>query len=161
MMILERIWTYFHMVFHLAADPLNILILLSSVLMGIMFGAMPGLTSTLGVALLTALTYGMDTPTAMLCLLSIYVGGTYGGSYASILINIPGTAAAAARSFPAVLAEDLAILFGKCIADTVLQIDQKGFYGTEIGAIRHCRARWRGLEAGFEQTAAVRGKRQS
>jgi putative tricarboxylic transport membrane protein len=98
MMILERIGTYFQMVFHLAADPLNILILLSSVMMGIMFGAMPGLTSTLGVALLTALTYGMDTATAMLCLLAIYVGGTYGGSYASILINIPGTAASAATA---------------------------------------------------------------
>ena len=73
-MMLERIGTYFQMVFHLAADPLNILILLSSVLMGIMFGAMPGLTSTLGVALLTALTYGMDTSMAMVCLLAIYVG---------------------------------------------------------------------------------------
>jgi hypothetical protein len=60
------------------------------VFLGIMFGAMPGLTSTLGVALLTALTYGMDTSLAMVCLLAIYVGGTYGGSYASILINIPG-----------------------------------------------------------------------
>jgi len=98
MMILERIGTYFQMVFHLAADPWNIIILFCSVLMGIMFGAMPGLTSTLGVALLTALTYGMDTATAMLCLLSIYVGGTYGGSYSSILINIPGTAASAATA---------------------------------------------------------------
>ena len=98
MMIFERIGTYFQMVFHLAGDPLNILILLSSVLLGIIFGAMPGLTSTLGVALLTALTYGMDTATAMLCLLAIYVGGTYGGSYASILINIPGTAASAATA---------------------------------------------------------------
>jgi putative tricarboxylic transport membrane protein len=98
MMLLERIGAYFQIVFQLASDPLNVLILLSSVMMGIMFGAMPGLTSTLGVALLTALTYGMDTPTAMLCLLAIYVGGTYGGSYASILINIPGTAASAATA---------------------------------------------------------------
>jgi putative tricarboxylic transport membrane protein len=98
MMIFERIGTYFQMVFHLAWDPLNIIVLFCSVLMGIIFGAMPGLTSTLGVALLTALTYGMDTATAMLCLLSIYVGGTYGGSYASILINIPGTAASAATA---------------------------------------------------------------
>ncbi len=98
MMIFERIGTYFQMVFHLAADPLNIIVLFCSVLMGIIFGAMPGLTSTLGVALLTALTYGMDTATAMLCLLSIYVGGTYGGSYSSILINIPGTAASAATA---------------------------------------------------------------
>jgi putative tricarboxylic transport membrane protein len=98
MMLLERIGAYFQIVLHLASDPLNILILLSSVMLGIMFGAMPGLTSTLGVALLTALTYGMDTATAMLCLLAIYVGGTYGGSYASILINIPGTAASAATA---------------------------------------------------------------
>ncbi|MBW2435374.1 MAG: tripartite tricarboxylate transporter permease [Deltaproteobacteria bacterium] len=98
MMILERIGTYFQMVFDLAADPQHIVILLCSVLLGIIFGAMPGLTSTLGVALLTALTYGMDTATAMLCLLAIYVGGTYGGSYASILINIPGTAASAATA---------------------------------------------------------------
>jgi putative tricarboxylic transport membrane protein len=73
-------------------------ILFGSVILGIMFGAMPGLTSTLGVALLTALTYSMDTPVAMVCLLAIYVGGTYGGSYAAILINIPGTAAAAATA---------------------------------------------------------------
>jgi putative tricarboxylic transport membrane protein len=98
MMCLERIGTYFQMVFNLAADPFHLVILFCSVLLGIIFGAMPGLTSTLGVALLTALTYGMDTPTAMLCLLSIYVGGTYGGSYSSILINIPGTAASAATA---------------------------------------------------------------
>lgn len=98
MVFIERLGFYFQTVFHLAADPLHLAILLGSVLLGIIFGAMPGLTSTLGVALLTALTYGMDAETAMLCLLSIYVGGTYGGSYASILINIPGTAASAATA---------------------------------------------------------------
>ncbi len=90
MVILERIGFYFQTVIHLASDPVHIAILFGSVILGIMFGAMPGLTSTLGVALLTAMTYGMDTATAMICLLAIYVGGTYGGSYASILINIPG-----------------------------------------------------------------------
>ena len=98
MVILERIGFYFQTVLHLASDPVHIAILFGSVILGIMFGAMPGLTSTLGVALLTAMTYGMDTATAMICLLSIYVGGTYGGSYASILINIPGTAASAATA---------------------------------------------------------------
>jgi putative tricarboxylic transport membrane protein len=98
MVFIERLLFYFQTVFHLAADPFHLAILLGSVMLGIIFGAMPGLTSTLGVALLTALTYGMDAETAMLCLLSIYVGGTYGGSYASILINIPGTAASAATA---------------------------------------------------------------
>jgi putative tricarboxylic transport membrane protein len=98
MMVLGRIGDFFGIVLHLAADPITMLTLFGSVLLGIIFGAMPGLTSTLGVALLTALTYGMDTDLAMVCLLAIYVGGTYGGSYSSILINIPGTAAAAATA---------------------------------------------------------------
>lgn len=98
MIILERFTAYFGTVLQIASDPVTLAILFGSVILGIIFGAMPGLTSTLGVALLTALTYGMDTATAMVCLLSIYVGGTYGGSYASILINIPGTAAAAATA---------------------------------------------------------------
>jgi putative tricarboxylic transport membrane protein len=98
MMIFDRIWSFFEIVFHLASDPISLVILFGSVILGIIFGAMPGLTSTLGVALLTALTYGMDTALAMVCLLAIYVGGTYGGSYSSILINIPGTAAAAATA---------------------------------------------------------------
>ena len=97
-MLLERIATFFGIVGQIATEPTHIAILFGSVVLGIFFGAMPGLTSTLGVALLTALTYGMDTATAMVCLLAIYVGGTYGGSYASILINIPGTAAAAATA---------------------------------------------------------------
>lgn len=98
MSVLERIAFYFVTVFHLASEPTNLFILFGSVILGIMFGAMPGLTSTLGVALLTAMTYGMGPATAMICLLAIYVGGTYGGSYAAILINIPGTAASAATA---------------------------------------------------------------
>ena len=98
MVVFDRIGDFFQIALHLAADPVSLGILFGSVILGIIFGAMPGLTSTLGVALLTALTYGMDTGLAMVCLLAIYVGGTYGGSYASILINIPGTAAAAATA---------------------------------------------------------------
>ena len=98
MMLFERLGSFFEIVAGIATDPYSLAILFGSVLLGILFGAMPGLTSTLGVALLTALTYSMDTELAMICLLSIYVGGTYGGSYASILINIPGTAASAATA---------------------------------------------------------------
>lgn len=98
MVVLERIGFYFQTVISIGSDPMNLLILFGSVILGIIFGAMPGLTSTLGVALLTAMTYKMGPATAMVCLLSIYVGGTYGGSYSAILINIPGTAASAATA---------------------------------------------------------------
>jgi putative tricarboxylic transport membrane protein len=98
MIVFERLGSFFEIALGLAVDPFNLVILFGAVLMGIMFGAMPGLTATLGVALLTTLTYGMQTSTAMIALMAIYVGGVYGGSYASILINIPGTAAAAATA---------------------------------------------------------------
>ncbi|MGB3210404.1 MAG: tripartite tricarboxylate transporter permease [Desulforhopalus sp.] len=98
MMLIERLGTFGEIVVGMITDPVSLAILFGSVFLGILFGAMPGLTSTLGVALLTALTYSMETPMAMICLLAIYVGGTYGGSYASILINIPGTAASAATA---------------------------------------------------------------
>jgi putative tricarboxylic transport membrane protein len=98
MVILDPLANYFQALAHILSNPGNLAIMFGSVLLGIIFGALPGLTSTLGVALLTAITYGLDAPTAMLCLLSIYVGGTYGGSYSSILINIPGTAASAATA---------------------------------------------------------------
>ena len=78
----------------------NVGILFGTVIMGIIFGALPGLTATLGVALLTTVTYSLKLPTdsAMVALLGIYVGAIYGGSHPAILLNIPGTAAAAATA---------------------------------------------------------------
>ncbi len=98
MAFVDALGLFFINFFELAMQPGNILMLFGSVILGIIFGATPGLTATLGVALLTTLTYGMNQGTAMIALLGIYVGGVYGGSYASILINIPGTAAAAATA---------------------------------------------------------------
>jgi putative tricarboxylic transport membrane protein len=98
MFVLERIAEYFLNIAHLIIEPINLVILFISVPLGIIFGAMPGLTATLGVALLTTLTYGFSTHTALVALYGIYVGAVYGGSYSSILLNIPGTAAAAATA---------------------------------------------------------------
>lgn len=98
MFIFEQLSVFFQQIFILIANPSNVLIFFGAVLLGIIFGAMPGLTATLGIALLATLTYGWDTSTALIALLSIYVGAIYGGSYAAILINIPGTAAAAATA---------------------------------------------------------------
>ena len=79
-------------------QPLYLLVLFFSSLLGIIFGALPGLTATLGVALLTTLTYGMEVDLAFLSLIAIYVGGVFGGCYSSILLNIPGTSASAATA---------------------------------------------------------------
>ncbi|RAI42146.1 tripartite tricarboxylate transporter permease [Rhodoplanes roseus] len=67
-------------------------------LVGITIGALPGLTATMGVALLTTLTYKMVPEQAILVLISCYVGAIYGGSRSAILLNIPGTPANAATT---------------------------------------------------------------
>ena len=55
MILLDRLGSFFDIVFHLASAPASLAILFGSVLLGIIFGAMPGLTSTLGVALASLL----------------------------------------------------------------------------------------------------------
>lgn len=67
-------------------------------LLGIAVGSLPGLTATMGVALLTTLTYKMPAEQAILILLCMYVGAIYGGSRSAILLNIPGTPANAATA---------------------------------------------------------------
>lgn len=69
---------------------------LGGVAIGIVFGAVPGMTATMGVAIFLPFTFGMNPVTAFALLLGIYVGGTYGGSITAILIRTPGSPAAAA-----------------------------------------------------------------
>lgn len=66
--------------------------------LGIIVGMLPGLTATMGVALMTTLTFHMESSTAVLILVCMYVGAIYGGSRSAILLNIPGTPANAATA---------------------------------------------------------------
>ena len=97
MVVLQQFSIFFTNLFQIVSSPFCCSFFCST-LLGIIFGALPGLTATLGVALLTTLTYGMTTQGAMVALMGIYVGAVYGGSYGSIMINIPGTASAAATA---------------------------------------------------------------
>lgn len=63
---------------------------------GIIIGALPGLTATMGVALLIPLTFGMSPVMGLNMLIGIYIGGIYGGCVSSILLRTPGTPASAA-----------------------------------------------------------------
>lgn len=66
--------------------------------LGISVGMLPGLTATLGLTLMTTLTFRMSPDQAILILICMYVGAIYGGSRSAILLNIPGTPASAATS---------------------------------------------------------------
>lgn len=76
----------------------NIVFICLGMMIGIIFGALPGLTATMAVALFTPITFGMDSVTGILMLLGMYCGATYGGSITAILIKTPGTPASAATA---------------------------------------------------------------
>ena len=76
----------------------NLLLLVSGVILGIVVGAIPGLTATLAISLLLPFTFGLDASTALIMLVGIYVGGIYGGSITAILLRTPGTPGAAATA---------------------------------------------------------------
>ncbi|TFG84186.1 MAG: transporter [Spirochaetales bacterium] len=79
-------------------NPAVLLILFAATALGTIIGALPGLTATMGIALLTGLTYKVPVAYTFAILMGIYVGGIYGGSISAILLNIPGTASAAATA---------------------------------------------------------------
>lgn len=82
--------------FILALQWKNLFIIVLSTTLGIVVGAIPGLSAAMGVALLIPLTFTMDPATGLLMLLGIYCGAIFGGSISAILISTPGTPAASA-----------------------------------------------------------------
>jgi putative tricarboxylic transport membrane protein len=91
-MSIENIFYSFLTVFQLK----NLLLLSSGTFIGIIFGALPGFTAGMGVAVLIPLTFGMDPISGLLLLAGVYNGAIYGGSITAILLHTPGTPAAAA-----------------------------------------------------------------
>lgn len=77
----------------------NLFYLIMGVTGGVVIGALPGLTATMGVAILLPFTFGMDPVTGLIMLVGIYIGAIYGGSISAILLNTPGTPASAATCF--------------------------------------------------------------
>lgn len=77
-------------------SPLTLLYTLIGAAGGILIGSIPGLTATMGIALLVPFTYGLEFIPGVAMLLGIFCGGMYGGSIAAILIHTPGTPSAAA-----------------------------------------------------------------
>lgn len=80
-------------------DPFNMLLLCCGVLVGIIVGALPGLTATMALALLLPFTFTMQPETSLMTMGGLYVGGIYGGCISAILINTPGTPSAIATTF--------------------------------------------------------------
>jgi len=82
--------------FWFAIQPISFAYMVFGVIMGIIVGAMPGMTASMGIILLLPLTYHLDPATALIMLSGQFCGAMYGGSISAILLRTPGTPSAAA-----------------------------------------------------------------
>jgi putative tricarboxylic transport membrane protein len=89
----------FSEVMQIMLNPTTIIFMISGVIGGLIVGAIPGLTATMAMALITPLTFALNTNQAFALLCAVYVGGISGGLYSAILLGIPGTSASIATTF--------------------------------------------------------------
>ena len=121
--MLEMLISGFASVF---TDPTGIIMILFGVTIGIIFGALPGLTTVAGLSMFLPVTYVMASNIGLSMLTAIYIGGISGGLISAILLNIPGTPASIATCF------DGAPMAKKGQAGKALGL---GVFGSLIGTI--------------------------
>ncbi len=79
--------------------PANLFFCMIGMVLGVFFGALPGISASMGVVLMLPFTYYMGIIPSCILLCALYVGASYGGSITAILFNTPGTPEACATSF--------------------------------------------------------------
>lgn len=79
--------------------PIGILLMFVGVAVGIVFGALPGLSATMAIALFLPVTYAMTSSDAMTLLMALFIGAISGGLISAILLHIPGTPSSVATCF--------------------------------------------------------------
>jgi TctA family transporter len=78
--------------FATALQPINLLYCFAGVILGNVVGVLPGIGAIAAISILLPLTFSLEPTTAVIMLAGVYYGAEYGGSIASILLNLPGTA---------------------------------------------------------------------
>lgn len=71
-------------------QPVNLLMVVVGIVLGLLVAVLPGLTLVMGVVLALPFTYSMDVIPAIVLLTAMYVSGTYAGAWTSILFRVPG-----------------------------------------------------------------------
>ena len=80
-------------------DSLSIALIFFCTGIGIIFGAIPGLTATIAIAMMLPITFSMATTMGISTLVALYIGGISGGLVSAILLNMPGTPSSIATCF--------------------------------------------------------------
>lgn len=110
--------------------PHLILLMLAGTILGMLWGAMPGLTTTMAMALFVGLTYNMSTEGMIVFLMATTTASVFGGSITAVLINIPGTPASiptAFEGYPLAKRGEGGLALGSAIVAS--------FYGNLLGII--------------------------
>lgn len=85
--------------FGAALVPINLLWVVIGCLLGTAVGVLPGLGSSMAVALLLPMTFALDPTGAFIMFAGVYFGGLFGDSTMAILMNTPGQSSAIASTF--------------------------------------------------------------
>lgn len=80
-------------------QPMTIVLIAIGTVVGIIFGAIPGLTATMAIVMFLPVTYSMTASEGISMLMALYIGGISGGLISAILLNIPGTPSSVATCF--------------------------------------------------------------
>jgi putative tricarboxylic transport membrane protein len=80
-------------------DPVIVFSIFAGVSAGLFVGAIPGLTATMALAVLLPFTFTLPPLHGLVALGAVYMGAIYGGSFAAILVNTPGTPSSIATAF--------------------------------------------------------------
>ena len=110
--------------------PHLILLMLAGTVLGMLWGAMPGLTTTMAMALFVGLTYNMSTEGMIVFLMATTTSSVFGGSITAVLINIPGTPASiptAFEGYPLAKRGEGGLALGSAIVAS--------FYGNLLGVV--------------------------
>ncbi|MEG2176969.1 MAG: tripartite tricarboxylate transporter permease [Oscillibacter sp.] len=82
-----------------ACTPDTLLLIFLGVIVGIIFGSVPGLTAVMAIALFLPVTYQLSPANGITLLCALYIGAVSGGLISAILLNMPGTPASVATCF--------------------------------------------------------------
>lgn len=104
--------------------PSALLLMLFGCVVGIIFGAIPGLSGMLGVALLLPVTFGMTEANGFSLLISVWIGGVSGAFISATLLGIPGSTSSIATCYDA---------YPMCKKGQVVKALQAGILGSFIG----------------------------
>ncbi|BAC14794.1 hypothetical conserved protein [Oceanobacillus iheyensis HTE831] len=77
----------------------SIVIIMAGVILGLIFGSIPGLTATMAVAICLPISFGMGPSNGMALLMGLYIGGVSGGMIPAILLKLPGTPSSISTTF--------------------------------------------------------------